>query len=260
MNFERFYFTQQSLKAFESCPLKFKKRYIENIYWGEPPEENVRRHVQLGKDFHLLAQRYFMGIPMEDAGAALQSEQLEKWYNSLKRSFPLDKDTVYLPECKLKLNSGRGCLEANFDLLAIKDGQITIWDWKTGSSQNNAENSPRNRKLRGSLQTMVYLFVLKELGYLITGEKMDCENLRMCYWQPEPAAVITEVIYSDDLHEAFFATLFDRIEVIRQYDYSTFDKSLYGRSCKYCEFNCFCNSEKVDYEAVYTEDFLDTDL
>lgn len=254
MDFERFYFTQHALKAFDSCPLKFKKRYIEKIRWGEPPDESVRKQIQLGRDFHLLAQRYFMGIQESGFERKSEDDPLEQWGRNLKRRFTLEPGVRYLPEYKLRMSTGSGNLEANFDLLILQDSRITIWDWKTGSPPGVGGGGVKAKRLKTSLQTMVYLAVLKELAFLLMEGGCQCSGIKMCYWQPETEAALVEVEYSDALHEAFYGTLRERMETIRQYDYANFDKDQYRNHCRYCEFNTLCNRESVDYEAVHWED------
>lgn len=254
MDFKQFYFTQHALKAFDSCPLKFKKRYLEKIRWGEPPDENTRKQIQRGRDFHLLAQRYFIEIEQGDITANTDNELLEKWLYALKSRFVLDPEALYFPEYKLRMKTDRVNLEANFDLLVVKNGRITIWDWKTGNSSFMTGDNSKNKRLKTSLQTIVYLVVLKELGYLLLDGGIRCTDMKMCYWQPEPAAVLAEINYSDSMHETFYASLIDRIETIQKYDYTLFNKEQYRNHCRFCEFNALCNHGKVDYEAVHWED------
>ena len=48
-------------------------------------------------------------------------------------------------------------LEANIDLIIIKkDGTVEIFDWKTNANPTNS------KKYISSLQTSVYMFVLKK--------------------------------------------------------------------------------------------------
>ena len=60
-----FYYSQYSLNAFESCPMKFKKRYVDNLKWKGFLNTNNQDSIQIGNSFHMCAQRYFSGIPME---------------------------------------------------------------------------------------------------------------------------------------------------------------------------------------------------
>lgn len=249
---EKFYFTQYSLQAFENCPLKFKKRYMENIRLTEPQDEEVRKQVQAGRDFHLLAHRYFSGICAGDMDFV--ETKLDLWFKNLKNSFVLEAGVLYLPEHKLRMTAGKFKLEANYDLIVEKDGNLTIWDWKTGHIQKSNGKESKSKRLKSSLQTVVYMYVMGEIGFLVKERGIKRENIRMCYWQPEPPEIVTEIRYSEELHKAYGDTLTGLVEDILHYDYSSFDKMLYSRHCKYCEFNRFCNGKEVDYTAVYGEE------
>lgn len=248
-----FLFTQYSLATFENCPLKFKKRYLESLKWDSFPDEEIKRRLNMGRDFHLLAQRYFMGVDTsleeftEDAG------ELSIWLESLKKSFRIEDEASYLPEYKLRMSHNDLKLEANFDLIILRDGCIEIWDWKTHSGKESSGKVNHASKLAGSLQTMVYMYVLKEQVSLVAGKDIECDRISMCYWQPTPARVLAKVNYSDSLHESFRQAIGTRIRNILTYDYSNFEKELYSKHCRYCEFNWFCNNEKVDFLAMEEE-------
>jgi CRISPR/Cas system-associated exonuclease Cas4 (RecB family) len=251
-----FLFTQHSLSTFDSCPLKFKKRYAENLKWDSYPDEAVRKRLEMGNDFHLLAHRYFMGI---EPGRELtdKEEELDSWVESLQRNFQRETGVRYLPEYKLRMVSENLRLEANFDLILYREGTLQIWDWKThsdpGRKSRNAEG-----KLTESLQTKVYLFVLKELCSLAAGEEIPCERISMHYWQPRPPRTLAEIRYSPQMHEEYRGLLEAKIHTILNYDYTDFNRELYRSHCKFCEFNWFCNKEKVDFQAMEEdEDFLD---
>lgn len=252
---EYFLFTQQSLATFDRCPLKFKKRYLENLKWDNFPNEEIKKRLELGNNFHLLAYRYFLGI---DTGLNEDTEgyvQLNSWMKNLENKFKKDDNRKYLPEYKLRMAKGILRLEANFDLLIVDEDKLEIWDWKTQSKESSQQ--PRGikaDKYRKSLQTMVYLYVLKEQSERITGKQIKCENIRMCYWQPEPPEVLMEIRYNDELHNNYGEILQNKIRGILQYDFSTFDKALYEKSCKYCEFNWFCNNQRVDFNGLEKDD------
>jgi len=256
---EYFLFTQQSLATFDRCPLKFKKRYLENLKWDNFPSEEIRKSLELGNNFHLLAHRYFLGI---DTGLNEKTEgfeSLSKWLKSLENNFKKKDNLKYLPEYKLRMSKGIFRLEANFDLLIVDEDKIEIWDWKTQSKDSTRQQRRvKADKYRKSLQTMVYLFVLKEQSERVAGKQVKSENIRMCYWQPDPPEVLMDIRYSDELHNTYREILQSKIQGILQYDFSTFEKAMYEKNCKYCEFNWFCNNQRVDFNEIEKdEDFLD---
>lgn len=252
-----FLFTQHSLTTFDKCPLKFKKRYLENLKWENFPDEEVKKRLEMGNNFHLLAYRYFMGIDTGLSQDVEGFEELERWMKALKGRFNKEDGSLYLPEYKLRMSKGLLRLEANFDLLIVNGDKVEIWDWKThGRNRANKPLSERveREKLVKSLQTLVYLFVLREQIERVVKKNIKYENIRMCYWQPEPPGVLAEINYSEEMHQSFKEALESKINIILKYDYSKFDKALYHKSCRYCEFNWFCNNERVDYNAIKEDD------
>lgn len=256
-----FLFTQHSLSTFDKCPLKFKKRYLENLKWDNYLGEEIRKRLEMGNNFHLMAYRYFQGIDPGLTEDVEGYEELDRWVSSLMRNFKKEETKKYLPEYKLRMSKGDLRLEANYDLIIIDNDRIEVWDWKTHvrdkKSPKRDENLQRIR-LERSLQTIVYLYVLKEGMKLLTEKEIPCENISMYYWQPEPKKILAEINYSNERHLKFEKQLKDKTKRILEYDYSSFDKNLYKRSCTYCEFNWFCNNERIDYKAMEEdEDFLD---
>jgi CRISPR/Cas system-associated exonuclease Cas4 (RecB family) len=256
MNFwdkNNFLFTQHSLTTFDNCPLKFKKRYIENIKWDSFKGENEKKRLETGNAFHLMAQRYFLGIETGLQEEKDDYQELNKWVSCLKNKFPLLPDEQYFPEYKLRMNTSLLKLEANFDLLIIKDDKIVIWDWKTHSGSKN-ESKLLKKRLVESNQSMVYLFMLKENANLIIGKELQHQNINMYYWQPEPEGIVAEIHYNQETHESYREILESKIQRIYAYDYSIFNKELYRKHCKFCEFNWFCNKEVVDFQSIANED------
>lgn len=233
---------------------------MEGLRWDSLPDEAAKASLEKGNSFHLLACRYFSGIPYGLSENAKDFELLTRWMRSLENYFTLRPEAVYLPEHTLRAELDGLILEANFDLIILEDGRLNIWDWKThGSKAENSFmqtgdnlNSTRSR-LEKSLQTMVYMYVLCEqantlavgstkdsgTGYL--SEAKGCDTLCMRYWQPEPPHILAEINYDAATHEKFRLHLKALLKKICEYDFSEFDKSLYSKYCKRCEFNWYCN-------------------
>ncbi|WP_010251760.1 PD-(D/E)XK nuclease family protein [Acetivibrio cellulolyticus] len=256
---EYFLFTQQSLATFDRCPLKFKKRYLENLKWDNFPDEEIKKRLEMGNDFHLLAYRYFLGVETGLSEKTEGFEELNSWMKSLESKFQKKETRKYLPEYKLRMAKGPLRLEANFDLLIVDGDKLEIWDWKTHGKENKPDRKgSKGNKYKKSLQSMVYLFVLKEQCEKITGKQVRAENISMFYWQPEPPEVLTDIRYSDEMHNTYREILQNKINGILEYDFSKFEKSLYEKNCKYCEFNWFCNNQRIDFNVIEEdEDFLD---
>jgi len=242
-----FLFTQFSLSTFELCPLKFKKRYIENLRWNPPHSAKMQNAIRTGMDFHTLASRYFLGI---DVGRQYDtySDELRKWIDNLQSTFVIYNNYRYLPEYKLRMVSNNLRLEANFDLLIVKERSIEIWDWKTGGTVG-----PHSTRYAGSLQTMVYLFVLKELCRLITSTPI--ESISMFYWQPDPPQILEHIEYSPDLHQQFRDSLIQKCQYVLGYNFKNLPQSMDSPHCKYCEFIWLCN--KADGAIIKRQEDID---
>lgn len=244
-----FMFSQNSLNTFSECPLKFKKRYIDNLKWNNLPSQSIREIIELGRDFHLIAQRYFSKIISE-------TEELEGelgiCYRNLVEHFPLKNDYIYLPEYKLRMVSDDMRLEANYDLIIItEENKIQIWDWKTHYNHiKKIKSGSIQEKFSNTYQTMVYMFVLKEQLEMITGNKTGFEDISMTYWCPNPAQAICTIPYSQQLHERNKEKLKSTIQKILSYDYKDFNPASYVLHCKRCEFNLLCNKTKPDFNSA----------
>lgn len=253
-----FLYTQYSLATFDRCPLKFKKRYLDNLKWDSTPSKDSREKIKRGMEFHLLANRYFMDI--DDGLNKVQQPptELTGWMNNLKRHFPLDDNNIYLPEYKIRMANDELKLEANIDLIVVKPEKLEIWDWKTHGADSKFNETTYKNKLINSLQTMVYMFVVKEQINIITDKDFESKDITMYYWQPEPAGIICSIGYSDKMHEQFRQKLRRKMSVIEGYDFLGFNKEQFANHCRYCEFNWFCNNQKVDYQAIEEDtDFLE---
>ncbi|AUS96655.1 hypothetical protein CDQ84_08275 [Clostridium thermosuccinogenes] len=257
---DHFLYTQHSLATFDNCPLKFKKRYLENLKWDSFPDEATRKSIEAGNNFHLLAYRYFMGIETAPVEALEKYPELSRWMESLMKRFNINPEFKYLPEYKLRMSSGEMKLEANFDLLIVKHDHIEIWDWKTHGGRGKVSAAAIGKKLRSSLQTMVYMYALKEQSRLVAGEEIKASNISMHYWQPEPAMTLAEIKYSDALHEHFGNIIREKIRNILNYDFNSFDKDMYSKHCRVCEFNWFCNNERVDFSAMQEDEDIMLEL
>ena len=89
MNEKLKYFTysQNSLNTYKSCPFKFKYKYIDNINWKYDDVDSREYYdsLKLGREFHLLCERYFSQIPLGNC----QNKEFNKWINKIKYLFTI---------------------------------------------------------------------------------------------------------------------------------------------------------------------------
>ena len=170
-----FLYSQNSLNTFKSCPLKFKYKYIDNINWRFDSIESRDYYEGLksGSEFHLLCERYFKNIPIGEN----ISEEFKLWIEKIKDIIYIDESKIYLPEYEVRIKIGENYLTAKYDLVIIDDNSIEIWDWKT-ESQNSSYKNIENR-----MQTIVYMYLAKEVIQKIYNLNIDTENISMKYFR-----------------------------------------------------------------------------
>lgn len=233
-NTKYFLFTQNSLSTFRKCPLKFKKKYIDNIKWEIFKEDDNRK---LGNDFHMLAYRYFSRI-FDEYLDYDEDEKMKIWFERLKQAFPINKNYRYLPEYKIRLSDGDERLEANYDLIIVKDNSIEIWDWKTRELDRQVDYID-------SIQTKVYMYLLKRCVKDMFNMDVDYENIKMTYWTPEPGCEIDKLVYSKEKYDDDKRYILRLLDEIYNYDYTKFNKRNYEKQCRFCEFDSFCRESSV---------------
>lgn len=244
-----FYYSQNSLNTFSKCPLKFKMQYMEDISWknDSPMDIEYYKSIKVGLDFHLICERYFSKLPL---GVEDCNKELIKWTKAFKNKMPIQEENVYLPEYEIKMIKNHVKLQAKYDLIIIKpQGKVEIWDWKT----ENRKLSTKEMEKR--LQTIVYTYVIKEKCKELLGIDINAENIKMIFWQPQYEDENIEINYSQVQHDRNEKFIEEIINNINNYDFQKdFNKELYVKQCRFCEFNYFCNNEKVNFN------FLDDEL
>lgn len=224
-----------ALDIFDSCPLRFRLRYIEGLVPVVPraadPED--RRALALGEGFHLLARRCFAGLA---PAPGTEEPELGRWLAQLQGFLPRTFDRRFYPELELRLNGPELRLTATFDLLAVDpDGRATIYDWKT-------ERRPPSRRLfRNATQTLVYRYMLCAAGgaYSPLG-RFSPEQVSMVYWNPNFPRRIVRLDYS----EAEYRQDEERLTALAARIYGSppegFGPTLNPAHCARCEFQAVC--------------------
>ena len=81
----------------------------------------------------------------------------------------------------------------------------------------------------------------------------------MIYWQPEFPERSIELPYDRRQFEEDEEFLKGLVATIRDFDYDSYDKSKSARYCQTCEFNYFCNTDKVEYHSIFSEEEIELD-
>lgn len=232
------WFSQAAISAWLSCPLKFKYRYVDGLYWPLTLGTEVSRHIEQGRRFHLLAQYYFSEseIPPTDS-------QLEQWLDRLREFLPGSPDHRFLPEYELRSARDGIRLLAKYDLLAVGEGSVTIYDWKT-------DGRAPGKTLATSPQTRLYLYLLSLTDYFVN----NLQAMRMVYWNPRFPQEPLTIRYSAQQQEADGHWLRGVLAQIQET--AAFPATSNEKNCRHCEYRPVCHGRGL--EAVEEEE-LDWD-
>jgi hypothetical protein len=175
-----FIFTQTALRSYLECPYRFRLRYIEQVV--SPPlhfDPEAATALESGRRFHELARQHFLGLEVTALVDAAGTE-VARWWKALEQRPPdLMSYPHRFPEAGLSIPLGRYRLSARYDLLAVRDDAALMVDWKTGRLL------PGHDRLRGDIQTRVYLYVLAEGNAAYhEGETLPPDSLELMYWHP----------------------------------------------------------------------------
>ena len=248
------YFSASALKCYDTCKLKFRRRYIDGLFWPSDwvTDEQEQKIYETGQLFHTLAERYYVRGEME-APKQLMSEQITKWLENLISYCPYQETGEFYPEQSLRLNK-EVQLVAKFDLLYISpNGQAVIYDWKTNNHQLKREYWEH------SYQTLVYRSVLQQAGGSFAPKgRWQPEQVSLIYWNPRYPEQELEFYYSREQFNRDQQRLEKLIMEIKDRDYDEF----YGvdnDSCLYCEYRPLCHGQDP-LEIEREEEDIDLDL
>ncbi|NLJ84690.1 MAG: PD-(D/E)XK nuclease family protein [Halanaerobiaceae bacterium] len=248
------YFSQLALRYFEKCHLKFRRRYLDGLFWAGDWGGNIelKELLERGKLFHQLAWRYYStGEAMEQE---LLSGDLKDWFENLKEFRPYNPEDSFYPEYELRVNKEGIKLVAKFDLIYIdeKKRKIIIYDWKTDRKPFAADID-----YRYNLQSRVYLYVLQEA----LDRFLPQENLEpvLIYWNPRFPQEQKTVFYSKKRFMEDKLYLQEKIGEIKGLSYEEFRAVDDERICMYCEYRSICFQKKPLLLEIEEDDF-DLDL
>jgi len=232
-----FIFSQSSLHDYSDCERRFYLRYIAQLTWpaveSEPILENERRQME-GQLFHRLVQQHWLGLPSDKLTRMANTSTLSQWWeNYLNYDFHLDEHEIY-PELNLTAQIGNHRLTANYDLVAIRDDKIYIFDWKT------YQKRPRENLLAKTYQTRVYRTLMVQAGgYLTKNIAINPEKVEMVYWlanfpmQPILFPYNTSQSVRDWQH---LDAMIDKIDTQEEFPMTADDKK-----CKFCPYRSYCD-------------------
>lgn len=229
--------SQSSLQDYADCPRRFQLRYIEQLEYpaaeSEPALEN-EKHQQEGQAFHRLVQQSLIGISDDKLARLAASPNLARWWENFLTHRPqIDGYTIY-PELALSAPLGTSRLVAKYDLIATREGEAVIYDWKTYLKR------PRNEWLAARWQTRVYRYLLTAAGGPLNGgQAFVPERIEMVYWFadfPTDPAVFRYDMSQFKRDKSALDTIVKEIETRKDFELTDDVKK-----CQYCTFRSYCN-------------------
>lgn len=134
-------------------------------------------------------------------------------------------------------------LSAKYDLVVIDSDKIEIWDWKTESQNASYKN------IESRMQTVVYMYLAKEVVQKIYKMNIPAENITMNYFRLKVDQQPITINYTQEKHMTNKFSIEKYINKIENADFDGYiDKN--KKHCKYCEFNKLCNNESINYEMI----------
>ncbi|NWG05994.1 MAG: PD-(D/E)XK nuclease family protein [Chloroflexi bacterium] len=231
--------SQSSLQDYVDCARRFQLRYLDKLSYpaveSEPALEN-EKHQQEGEYFHRLIQQYLVGIPSRQISKMANSANLQRWWENFLNAKVLkglrDLPGVY-PEATLSAPLGRYRLMAKYDLIAVKDGKATVFDWKT------YRRRPRNEWLSARMQTRVYRALLVHAGtYINNGTNFDPEQVEMIYWFADFPDEPAHFVYTSAQYKRDWDTLLKLAEEI--HSTSSYPLTDDRQKCVFCPYRSYC--------------------
>ena len=246
-----FTFSQSSLQDYVDCARRFQLRYIEQLQWPAvetaPVLENERRQVE-GQQFHRLAQQSLIGLPQDKLSKMAYSPNLARWWSHWLDFRSIENLGNLFPEITLSAPIGKHRLMAKYDLIAVKDGRASIFDWKTYHKR------PKDEWMSARLQTKVYRALLVVAGaHLNGGQPFAPEQVEMVYWYADFPAEPSKFPYNKSQHKRDWdglVKLVNEISAKQSYPLTEDEKK-----CGYCPYRSYCERgvEAGEGEEVETE-------
>lgn len=222
---DRLYFSQSAISTYVGCQLRFRRRYLEELYWPRPVSDAVK----LGNEFHALSRRYYLTGKIDE-----YEGQVGVWIKNLQQFRPYDPSFKFYPEQQLRLN-GEIRLVAKYDLVVMAD-KVYIYDWKTDSKI-------KKTFYRNSMQTVVYRYLMAAAGFQYWGRTIKPADIVMCYWNPAYPNEPLYLPYTEKQYRRDEKNLKDTIKEIMQKPWDEFFSTSNKALCSRCEYSSTCHGK-----------------
>ena len=234
-----FQFSANNLQDFKDCPRRFELKYVLKQSWPaeiSQPVLEVEKKIELGSQFHTIANQYMCGIPKESITAEIQNNEMKTRFTNFIGFFSNLEKNDYFSEFRLIMPFQGYHLIAIFDVLCLtKDKKMMIIDWKTTTIP------PKKEYFKEKIQTVLYPLLAYECRKSIYPLlEITAEDITMKYWFPVfPQNSIDFSSLADHL-ENDRVYIADMIKEIENTDEGNFFKTDNMKLCKFCQYRSLC--------------------
>jgi hypothetical protein len=188
-----------------------------------------------------------IGIPAEQVAQFANTASLQRWWENFQndkdlsglRATPTNQGgdrtdlTGLFPEATLSAPLGKHRLLAKYDLIAVQNGKVVIYDWKTYRKR------PRNEWLVARMQTRVYRALLVQAGaHLNKGRPFEPEQIEMIYWFADFPEEPARFPYTSAQFQRDWDTLLKLSEEVSSASFYPLTDDRH--KCLFCTYRSYC--------------------
>ena len=210
-------YSPNMLKTFQSCPLKYKFKYIDKI--SLPQKASF---FEKGKKVHALANYYLQGIDITKLEPTLNEAETQAW-QTLKANEYFNK-TYINSEYNLSCKIGNYWIGGRLDAIVKEQNTYYILDYKTGSIPQKPEYD---------YQTMVYLLCLANSPLVKANDTInfvyiDLKNNKNCV-----------INFSNKKKSEYENTI---LKICSNIENAQFPEEIeHSKTCDFCEYRKLCH-------------------
>ena len=210
-------YSPNMLKTFQSCPLKYKFKYIDKI--SLPQKASF---FEKGKKVHALANYYLQGIDITKLEPTLNEAETQAW-QTLKANEYFNK-TYINSEYNLSCKIGNYWIGGRLDAIVKEQNTYYILDYKTGSIPQKPEYD---------YQTMVYLLCLANSPLVKANDTInfvyiDLKNNKNCV-----------IDFSNEKKSEYENAI---LKICSNIENAQFSEGIeHSQTCDFCEFKKLCH-------------------